>query len=95
MQLADVSAVCFLLQNPQQLLKSFHSSLLDPGHFLLPLLGSKFPLDAATGMNGRVWINTKEVKHTIAVVRCIELVDPETGETDANVVKKFLDTLEL
>ncbi|TFY83104.1 hypothetical protein EWM64_g913 [Hericium alpestre] len=30
-------------------------SLLDPHYFLLPFLGSRFPLDAAVGMNGRVW----------------------------------------
>lgn len=46
-------------------------------------------------MNGRVWINAKEVKDTIAVVRCIELVDPENGGADATEVKKFLNTMEL
>ncbi|KAF8133775.1 hypothetical protein EV363DRAFT_1397189 [Boletus edulis] len=45
--------------------------LLDPKHFLLPFLGSRFPLEVAVGMNG------KGVKQTIAVVRCIEAVDPD------------------
>jgi len=59
--------------------------LLDSKHFLLPLLGSKFPLDAAIGTNGRVWIKSKELKHVIAAVRCIEQVDPE-GENLVVVV---------
>ncbi|KAI0345992.1 exosome complex exonuclease RRP40 [Trametopsis cervina] len=69
--------------------------LLDPNHFLLPLLGSKFPFDAATGVNGRVWISTKEPKHTIAVVRCIEAADPDGGSMDELGVKRFLGTLDV
>ncbi|EKM51877.1 uncharacterized protein PHACADRAFT_199383 [Phanerochaete carnosa HHB-10118-sp] len=69
--------------------------LLDPSHFLLPLLGSKFPLDVAIGVNGRVWISTKEPKHTIAVTRCIEAVDPDGGGMDELGVKKFLGTLDI
>ncbi|KAF8967132.1 hypothetical protein BDZ97DRAFT_1903534 [Flammula alnicola] len=51
--------------------------LLDPKHFLLPLLGGRFPLEAAVGLNGRVWVNAKEVKQVIALVRCIEAADPD------------------
>jgi exosome complex component RRP40 len=68
--------------------------LLDSKHFLLPLLGSRFPLEAAVGMNGRIWISTKEIKQTIAVVRCIEGVDPYGGGMDEAGVKKFLSKLE-
>ena len=59
------------------------------------MLGSRFPLDAAIGVNGRVWISTKEPKHTIAVVRCIEAVDPDGGGMDEAAVKKFLNTLDV
>ena len=69
--------------------------LLDANHFLLPVLGSRFPLDAAIGVNGRVWISTKEPKHTIAVVRCIEAVDPDGGGMDEAAVKKFLGTIDI
>ncbi|KAH7921325.1 hypothetical protein BV22DRAFT_1114479 [Leucogyrophana mollusca] len=69
--------------------------LLDPKHFLLPLLGSRFPLEAAVGVNGKVWVNTKEVKQTIAVVRCIEAVDPDGGGMDDVGVKKFLGKMEI
>lgn len=69
--------------------------LLDPNYFLLPMLGSRFPLDAAVGVNGRVWVNAKEVKQTIAVTRCIEAADPDGGGMDEALVKQFLGTLDL
>lgn len=70
-------------------------SLLDPNHFLLPLLGSRFPLEVAVGMNGRVWVSTKEAKQTIVVVRCLEAVDPDGAGMDEVDVKKFLGKLEI
>ncbi|KAF9242525.1 hypothetical protein BU15DRAFT_43817 [Melanogaster broomeanus] len=69
--------------------------LLDPKHFLLPLLGSRFPLEAAVGMNGRIWVSAKEIKQTIAVVRCIEAVDPDCGGMDEAGAKQFLGKLEI
>lgn len=69
--------------------------LLDPDYFLLPMLGSRFPLDAAVGVNGRVWVSAKEVKQTIAVTRCIEAADPDGGGMDEVSVKQFFNTLDL
>jgi len=70
--------------------------LLDPGHFLLPLLGGRFPFESAVGLNGRVWVCTKETRQTIAMARCIEAVDPDGGTLkDAKGVKAFLDTLDV
>jgi exosome complex component RRP40 len=66
--------------------------LLDPAHFLLPLLGSRFPLEVAIGINGRVWCKTPEVRKTIAVVRCIEAVDEQGLDQAATV--KLLNTME-
>jgi len=68
----------------------FHS-LLDPNHFFLPLLGSWFHLDTATGTNGRVWIIAKEVKQTTA----IEAADPDGGGMDQRAIEKFINTLEI
>jgi len=62
---------------------------------LLPLLGSHFPLEAAVGVNGRIWVSMKSVKQTIAVVRCIEAVDPDRGGMDEVGVKNFLSEMEL
>ncbi|KAK7048454.1 exosome complex component rrp40 [Favolaschia claudopus] len=69
--------------------------LLDSQHFLLPLLGARFPLEAAVGVNGRVWVKAQEVRETIAIVRCIEAVDPDGGGMDEAGVVDFLRTLGL
>ncbi|KAI0074560.1 hypothetical protein K474DRAFT_1685699 [Panus rudis PR-1116 ss-1] len=69
--------------------------LFDPDHFLLPLLGSRFPLEAATGMKGRIWVNAKDPRHIIAISRCIEAVDPDGSGLDEIGVKKFLSTLDI
>ncbi|PPQ92828.1 hypothetical protein CVT25_004316 [Psilocybe cyanescens] len=69
--------------------------LLDPKHFLLPLLGGRFPLEAAVGVNGRVWVSAKEFKQTIAIARCIEAADPDGGGLDAGEIKIFLNTLDV
>ncbi|RDB17864.1 Exosome complex component rrp40 [Hypsizygus marmoreus] len=69
--------------------------LLDPKHFLLPLLGARFPLEAAVGMNGRVWVSAKETRQIIAISRCIEAVDPDGGGMDEAGVKAFLSSLDV
>jgi KH domain len=74
--------------------REYHS-LLNPNYFLLPLLGSRFPIDTAVGANGRVWISAKEVKQTIIAARCIEAADPDGGGMDQNAIKKFIGTLDL
>jgi exosome complex component RRP40 len=70
-------------------------SLLDPDYFLLPLLGSRFPVDTAIGTNGRVWISAKEIKQTIIAARSIEAADPDGGGMDQNAIRKFIGTLDL
>ncbi|KAG8830920.1 exosome non-catalytic core subunit rrp40 [Serendipita sp. 399] len=67
--------------------------LLDPDHFLLPLLGSRFSLDAAIGVNGKIWFKAQTVKQTIAISRCIEAVDDLSLEKTDLVA--FLNTLDL
>ena len=71
------------------------SSLLDQGHYLLPLLGKRFPFEVAVGMNGRVWVAAKEIKKTIALIRSIEVADPDGGGLPEQGVKNFLDTLDI
>lgn len=81
-------------------------SLLSPTHFLLPLLGAQFPLEAAIGVNGRVWISSVEktasasgstnrnmVKNTIAAVRCLEAYDED--DLDAKAILALLATFSL
>jgi exosome complex component RRP40 len=93
MQPQDVSTV--RLEPPYSSKPDFSFRLLDPSHFLLPYLGAKFPLDAAIGLNGRVWINSKEPAHIIAIARCIENVDPDGGAIEEIAFKRFFATLEV
>ncbi|KAJ7147056.1 exosome complex exonuclease RRP40 [Mycena crocata] len=69
--------------------------LLDPKHFLLPLLGARFPLEAAVGVNGRVWVSAKDAREVIAMSRCIEAVDPDGGGMDEAGVTYLLRNLGL
>ncbi|KAJ3508910.1 hypothetical protein NLJ89_g5502 [Agrocybe chaxingu] len=69
--------------------------LLDPNYYLLPLLGGRFPHESAVGLNGRIWVSAKEIKQTIAMVRCIEAADPDGGGLDAQGLKSFLGTLDV
>ena len=85
----------FFLCPPVAHYKDAHTRLLDPDHFLFPLLGARFPLESAIGMNGRVWVNAREPRHIIAISRCIEAVDPDGGGMDEASLKKFLVTLDV
>jgi len=58
-------------------------------------LGAQFPFEAAVGMNGRVWVGAKEIKQTIAIIRCIEAADPDGGGFDESGLKGFLGTLDV
>jgi len=86
-------SLCFLNELNSELM--FSTRLLDPKHFLLPLIGRRFPLEVAVGLNGRVWVNAKDIKRTIALVRCIEATDLDGGGLDAEAIQRFLNTLEI
>lgn len=45
--------------------------LLNPNTPILTLLGQHFPFETAVGMNGRVWINSEEVKNTTLIANAI------------------------
>jgi exosome complex component RRP40 len=89
-----MSRKCVLFSTNYFGLREYHS-LLNPNYFLLPLLGSRFPLDTAIGANGRVWVSAKEVKQTIIAARCIEAADPDGGGMDQNTIKRFIGTIDL
>ena len=69
--------------------------LLDPKHFLLPALGKRLPVDVAIGVNGRVWVDSKDPRHIIAVARCIEKAEPDGENLDEAGIKAFLTTLDI
>ncbi|KAH7103017.1 exosome complex exonuclease RRP40 [Auriculariales sp. MPI-PUGE-AT-0066] len=67
--------------------------LLDETHYLLPLLGSVFPLEVVVGVNGRIWVKTPEPKQTIAAIRCIDLFNTRSDISVA-AMRQFLGSLE-
>jgi exosome complex component RRP40 len=85
---------CVIIHHLQNTSDQVLSSLLDPNHFLLPLLGATFPLEVAVGLNGRVWVNSKEAKHIIAISRAIESTDPDGDNMDAKAVKRLVEDLD-
>lgn len=45
---------------------------MNPNTPILTLLGEHFPFETAVGMNGRVWVNSEEVKNTILIANAIQ-----------------------
>lgn len=56
--------------------------LLDRNHYLLPLVGSRVPLEIAIGVNGRIWVSSDTPHNVILITRCIESFD-ESGADEA------------
>jgi exosome complex component RRP40 len=46
--------------------------LFDPQHSLLNQLVKKCKFEIAIGLNGKIWINTDDSKHTLAAAKAIE-----------------------
>jgi len=67
-------------------------SLLDRNHYLLPLLGSRLPLEIAIGLNGRVWISSDTPHNTIVIARCIQSLD-EADTSEAAMHTFYNDIL--
>lgn len=46
--------------------------LLNPDGALLKSLGKVIPFESTVGMNGRTWVNSNSIDHTILIVNAIE-----------------------
>ncbi|KAJ8921699.1 hypothetical protein NQ315_010609 [Exocentrus adspersus] len=51
--------------------------LLDIKDPLLPTLGKKFPYEIVLGVNGRMWLNAKQRKDILTLLRCIEAAEAD------------------
>jgi exosome complex component RRP40 len=69
--------------------------LLDPNFYLLPLLGSRFPLEVIVGVNGKVWFKCADVWQTAALARCLEAADPLGGAMSQEDVVKLLGSMDI
>jgi len=63
--------------------------LRESDNFLLACLGKVYSFEIAVGMNGRVWVNTKSITHTIQISNAIQ-----TSEgMDRQQIKSMVDML--
>ncbi|PWN43809.1 hypothetical protein IE81DRAFT_311552 [Ceraceosorus guamensis] len=59
-------------------------ALLTPQHTLLPNLASHFPFEAATGHNGKIWVQAGCVEHLIAFGKVLQKADVRRNRWSEN-----------
>lgn len=67
--------------------------LLNPNTPILALLGQHFPFETAVGMNGRVWVNSEEVKNTILISNAIQNSEYLNAEECKQMVEGLINKL--
>lgn len=67
--------------------------LLNPNTPILVLLGQHFPFETAVGMNGRVWVNSEEVKNTILISNAIQNSEYLSAEECKQMVEGLVNKL--
>ncbi|GJJ78165.1 exosome complex component RRP40 [Entomortierella parvispora] len=67
--------------------------LLDPKTLILRILGQHIPFETAVGMNGKVWINSANAKHTILICNAIKNSEFLSQEECVTMVKGLVDRL--
>ena len=66
-------------------------SLLSSDCSVLKHLGKRIPYEIAVGMNGKVWINSQSVKHTVLVANTIQRAEFLSEEQTAELVKQMIE----
>ena len=67
--------------------------LLNPDTPILVLLGEHFPFETAVGMNGRVWVNSEDVKNTILISNAIQNSEYLSAEECKQMVDDLVNKL--
>ncbi|GAA5800866.1 hypothetical protein EDC94DRAFT_697441 [Helicostylum pulchrum] len=67
--------------------------LLNPNTPILTLLGKYFPFETAVGMNGRVWINSEEIKNTTLIANAILNSEYLSTEECKQMVEELVNKL--
>ncbi|KAG2237658.1 hypothetical protein INT48_004561 [Thamnidium elegans] len=67
--------------------------LLNPNTPILTLLGQYFPFETAVGMNGRVWINSEEIKNTTLIANAILNSEYLSTEECKQMVEELVNKL--
>ncbi|KAF8961684.1 exosome non-catalytic core subunit rrp40 [Entomortierella lignicola] len=67
--------------------------LLDPKTLILRLLGKHIPFETAIGMNGKIWINSANPKHTILICNAIKNSEYLNPQECTTMVKSLIEKL--
>lgn len=66
---------------------------MNPNTPILAFLGEHFPFETAVGMNGRVWVNSEEVKNTILIANAIQNSEYLSAEECKSMVDGLINKL--
>lgn len=67
--------------------------ILNPQCVLMKSLGKDVPFESVVGLNGRVWVKTRSVKETIAVVNAIQAAENMTNDQIKFMCTRLMDSL--
>ena len=67
--------------------------LLDPKSLVLRLLGQHIPFEMATGMNGKVWVNSASAQRTILICNAIKNSEYLDSQECATMVKNLVQKM--
>ena len=74
-------------------LSSFSLRVLSPQCNLLRILGNSLPFECAIGLNGRIWINGRSNRETIAIVNAIHRAEYLSNDECTVMVKSLVNSL--
>lgn len=67
---------------------------LDPNYVVFKLAKKNFEFDVAVGVNGRIWINSDNAKHTFLIANFIQRSDGVPVSKISKIFKSILKHLE-
>uniref|UniRef100_UPI00398F1497 exosome complex component RRP40-like n=1 Tax=Pristiophorus japonicus TaxID=55135 RepID=UPI00398F1497 len=72
---------------------SIARKLLSPNCEVIKNLGELYPFEIVIGMNGRIWVKAKTIKHTLLVANVLESCENMTTEQRKCVFKKLSENV--
>ncbi|XP_067850470.1 exosome complex component RRP40-like [Heptranchias perlo] len=72
---------------------SIARKLLSPNCEVIKNLGELYPFEIVIGMNGRIWVKAKTIKHTLLVANVLESCENMTTDQRKHVFKKLSENV--
>ncbi|XP_048408630.1 exosome complex component RRP40-like [Stegostoma tigrinum] len=72
---------------------SIARKLLSPNCEVMKNLGELYPFEIVVGMNGRIWVKARTLKHTLLVANVLESCGNMTAEQRRHVFKKLSENV--